>query len=197
MLLSDKDAAGESFVSTSLLGLSMVSFDPIPLNTANALLVEWGHKMGPCKRGNAVGWSHALIHEGRPVAVTVTASLIRERVGGAAHLTRENCIELARLCAARPGLCRVALRLWREFVFPALPYEWAMSYQDADIHNGNTYRFDGWKRIARARSGTDTRSGRPGRDKWVWVYPNSPNVASDLSRPISTTENHQRPDGRD
>jgi len=158
----------------SLCWASMVSFDPIPLAEANALLVAWGHKMGPCKRGNARGWSHALMHEGRPVAVTVTATLIRERVGGAAHLTRDNTIELARLCAERSGLCRVALRLWREFVFPALPYEWAMSYQDADLHSGNTYRFDGWTRVARARSGPDTRSGRAGRDKWVWVY--RPNV---------------------
>lgn len=151
--------------------IAMVSFDPIPLEEANRLLVLWGHKMGPCKRGNARGWSHALMHEGRPLAVTITASLIRETVGGAPHLNRGNCIELARLCAERPALCRVALRLWREFVFPALPYEYAMSYQDADLHTGNTYRFDGWERVSYARSGKDTRSGRAGRNKWVWVYP--------------------------
>lgn len=151
--------------------LPMVSFDAILLHEANALLTKWGHAMGPCCRGNSRGWSHALYFEGRPVAVTITATLIRERVGGAAHLTRENTVELARLCAERPGLCRVALRLWREFVLPALPYQYAISYQDADLHNGNTYRFDGWKRVARSRSGTDSRSGRVGRDKWVWQYP--------------------------
>lgn len=139
----------------------MVAFNPISLDEANRLLTQWGHKMGPCVRGNARGWSHALIHEGKPVAVTVTATLIRERVGGGAvHLTRKSSIELARLCAERSGLCRVALRIWREFVFPALGYQFAVSYQDADLHDGNTYRFDGWQRVARSRSGPDSRSGR-------------------------------------
>jgi hypothetical protein len=151
-----------------------VTFDSVSLADANLMLESWGHKMGACKRGNARGWSHALMHQGEPVAVTVTASLIRETVGGAPHLNRGNCIELARLCAARPGLCRVALRLWREFVFPTLPYEFAMSYQDADLHNGNTYRFDGWKRVSFSRSGKDTRSGRQGRNKWVWVWTRQP-----------------------
>lgn len=130
-----------------------VSFGPFPLFEANSLLELWGHKMGPLKRGNQGAWCHALIHEGRPVALT-TASY------------------LSRLCAERSGLCRVALRLWREFVFPSLPFRYAMSYQDADLHSGNTYRFDGWRRVARSRSGPDTRSGRPGRDKWIWLYEN-------------------------
>jgi len=155
----------------------IVTFEPVSLETANALLTQWSHKMGPCVRGNARGLCHALFHEGNPVAVTITATLIRECVGGGnGHLTRENTIELARLCAARPGLCRVVLRLWREFVLPTLPYEYAISYQDADIHNGNTYRFDGWERIGDiARSVTDSRSGRKGRNKWVWQFPPAKN----------------------
>lgn len=154
----------------------MVTFDPISLEEANASLSRWGHKMGPCMRGNARGWSHALFYEGRPVAVTITATLIRERVAGDANLTRENTIELARLCAERGGLCRVAIRLWREFVFPALRYQYAISYQDADLHNGNTYRFDGWRRLPTiAHSGIDSRSGRKGRNKWVWVWTNPKN----------------------
>jgi hypothetical protein len=101
----------------------------------------------------------------------MAASLIRECVGGGlGQLTRANTIELARLCAVRPGLCRVALRLWREFVFPRMGYEVAISYQDADLHNGNTYRFDGWTREAFSHSGTDKRSGRKGRNKWIWVW---------------------------
>lgn len=151
--------------------IPFVSFEPVPLETANACLERWGHKMGPCKRGNSRGWSHALMHEGEPVAVTITASLIRETVGGAPHLNRSNCIELARLCASRPDLCRATLRLWREFVFASLPYQFAMSYQDAKLHNGNTYRFDGWERVSYSSSGPDTRSGRAGRCKWVWVWP--------------------------
>jgi antitoxin VapB len=153
-----------------------VSYEPIPLGEANKCLVEWGHKMGELRRGKQGAAScHALIHDGRAVAVTTANTLIRPVVGGGCSwMTRENTIELSRLCAARGGLCRVALRLWREFVFPTMGYEFAVSYQDADSHNGNTYRFDGWERVGYAHSGTDTRSGRPGRDKWVWVWPGKP-----------------------
>lgn len=154
----------------------MVEFSPIPLSDANKFLVEQGHKMGPCNRpmkGNLASGggdeSHGLFHEGRLVGVTVTCTLQAAVVAG--EYTRENAIELGRLCADRPGLCRVLLRLWRMFVFDQLtdPIQFAVSYQDANVHNGNTYRFDGWKRKAFSHSGTDRRSGRPGRDKWIWV----------------------------
>jgi len=149
----------------------LVTFETVSLNEANQMLEAWGHKMGPLKRGNQLGWCHALMHRGNPVAVTTASYLIAPVVGNAHWLTRENTVELSRLCAARSGLCRIALRIWREFVFPALPFETAVSYQDADLHNGHTYRCDGWERVARSRSGVDTRSGRIGRDKWVWQYP--------------------------
>ena len=150
----------------------LIAFDNIDLAQANELLERWQHKMGPLKRGNQGAVCHALFFEEQPVAITTASNLIASRVGGGmVHLTRDNTIELSRLCAARPGLCRVMLRLWREFVFPALSYDFAVSYQDADLHTGNTYRFDGWYRAAFAHSGTDTRSGRLGRDKWVWVWP--------------------------
>jgi antitoxin VapB len=127
--------------------------------------------MGPIHRSNQTGWNYALYHDGRPVAVTMANTLIRERVGGTdLDLTRENTVELSRLCAARGGLNRVALRLWREFVFPTLGYQYAISYQDAQLHTGNTYRFDGWRRIGFSSSGTDSRSGRKGRRKFVWLW---------------------------
>lgn len=150
-----------------------VTFEPISLGEANACLAAWAHKMGPLERGDADRLPHyALRHEGVPVAVAMTSDLVRECVGGGnQHLTRDNTVELSRLCAARSGLCRVALRLWREFVFPQLGYQHAISYQDADMHNGNTYRFDGWRRIGFSSSGTDTRgSGRKGRRKWIWMW---------------------------
>lgn len=151
--------------------LPPITFEQIDLTCANDCLVAWGHKMGPLLRGNQAGTHYVLRHEGQPVAVAMTSTLIRECVGGGlSHLTRENCVELSRLCAIRPGLCRVALRLWREFVFPAIGMPFAISYQDADLHNGNTYRFDGWKRMAYSRSGPDKRSGRKGRNKWIWVW---------------------------
>jgi hypothetical protein len=171
MRMSERTQVPKTAAPLSLVGFSFVSFEPVALALANVCLESWGHKMGRLRRGNQGAVCHALLHEGKPVAVTTASTTIAPVVGGCDFLTRENCIELSRLCAVRGGLCRVALRLWREFVFPALGYQYAVSYQDADLHNGNTYRFDGWERVGRSRSGRDTRSGRPGRDKWVWVWP--------------------------
>lgn len=154
--------------------MAVASLVTISKEQANALLKQWQHKMGPCNRGNASGVCHALLHGSQPVAVTVVHSLIACTVGGVKGLHRDNCIELARLCAARSCLCRVMLRLWREFVFPTQGVDFACSYQDIDIHTGQTYRFDGWRRVGVSRSGTDTRSGRKGRVKAVWVWSENP-----------------------
>jgi antitoxin VapB len=153
----------------------IATFETCEIEEANRLLVSWGHKMGPCNRPEQYGlWCHVLRHEGEPVALTVTAPLVREHVGGGNDwMTRENTIELARLCASRKGLCRVALRMWREFHFPSHRLPWAMSYQDADLHTGATYKNDGWRRVGElCRGGSvDQRTGRVARKKWVWVYP--------------------------
>ena len=137
------------------------------LEEANTALAAWGHLMGPCRRPNGAIWAHGMYEHGVLVAVTVTSSLIRETAAG---FSRDEAIELARLCAARPHLCRVMLRLWREMVFPAFGLSWAISYQDEAHHTGDTYRFDGWRRIGRSRSGTDSRSGRRGRNKTIWGW---------------------------
>jgi hypothetical protein len=143
----------------------------VDLDVANRCLVAWGHRMGPFNRPYDT-WCHALFEHGEPVAVVIAATLVRETCAG---LDRSQAIELARLCAARPHLCRPALRLWREMVLPALArahgYSWAVSYQDAVLHTGDTYRFDGWLSMARSRSGTDQRSGRKGRSKVIWGWP--------------------------
>jgi antitoxin VapB len=151
----------------------LATFDEIPLSEANVLLVRWGHKMGALERGNSAALHcHALIVHGDPVGLACTSSLIRERVGGGlGHLTRSNTVELSRLCAAEPWACRVVLRMWREIVFPALGYAAAISYQDAHLHSGNIYRFDGWRRAGYSHSGNDSRTGRRGRDKYIWVWP--------------------------
>lgn len=147
-----------------------VSFCPITREELNECLSAWGHLMGPVHRPTG-GWSHGLVHDGELVAVVAIDTLIRERVAG---LTRHEAVELSRLCAARPDLCRVALRLWRAFVFPVLRmqcgFAWAVSYQDAALHSGGLYRFDGWVRLADSRSGTDSRSGREGRRKVIWGW---------------------------
>ncbi|UPG89308.1 hypothetical protein L2Y96_18185 [Luteibacter aegosomaticola] len=157
------------------------SFETVPLAKANELLEAWGHKMGALLRGNSAALHcHALFVHGEPVAIACTSSLIRERVGGGlGHLTRANAVELSRLCAREPWACRVALRLWREVVFPGLGVAAAISYQDADLHTGNTYRFDGWARAGYSHSGNDKRTGRQGRDKYIWVWP--PHAASGIA----------------
>lgn len=151
----------------------LATFDAISLEQTNRLLVEWGHRMGPLLRGNSAALHcHALIVHGEPVGLACTSSLIRERVGGGlVHLTRANTIELSRLCAREPWACRVVLRLWREIVFPQTGYAAAISYQDANLHSGNIYRFDGWQRAGYSHSGKDGRTGRAGRDKYIWVWP--------------------------
>lgn len=147
-----------------------VAFRPTERDALNCCLVDWGRKMGPVRRPTG-GWSHALFVDGEPLAVVATDTLIRPRVAG---LGRHQAVELSRLCAARPDLCRVVLRLWRTVVFPILCEEcgfvWAVSYQDAALHSGNLYRFDGWVRIGYSRSGTDPRTGRKGRRKVIWGW---------------------------
>lgn len=150
----------------------IVELAPCSISAANELLVSWGHVMGPCNRPwQATSFAHVLQVHNRPVAVTITAGLIAPHPGGLGHITRDNAVELARLCAGERWACRVMLRLWREVVFPATGKRFAVSYQDADIHTGNTYRFDGWRRMAYSRAGgTDRRSGRAARNKWVWLW---------------------------
>lgn len=124
--------------------------------------------MGELRRPTT-GWAHGLRQDNELLAVVSADTRIRPRVAG---LTRRDAVELSRLCAARPDLCRLALRLWRSFVFPVLArergYRWAVSYQDAALHSGNVYRFDGWVRLGRSRNGIDPRTGRKGRNKVIW-----------------------------
>ena len=150
----------------------LVSFDAISIDELNRCLVLWGHKMGPWERpdfGNAR--FHGLRHNGELIAVAAADQLIPEAVCG---LSRSEAIELGRVCASRPHLNRVLLRLWREFVFPAICRErgctWAISYQDAVLHSGDLYRFDGWQQLGKSNSGTDQRSGRKGRRKIIWGW---------------------------
>lgn len=141
----------------------------------NKLLVRWEHRMGPYTRPNfTIEAHHALFEHGEPVAVVAAGETVREVVGQTG-IRREECIELVRLCAARPHLCRPMLRLWRELVFPALvavhSRPIAVSYQDEDLHNGNVYRFDGWVDIGKGgRGGPDTRTGRAGRKLRIWAW---------------------------
>lgn len=167
-----------------LLG-PLVAFDAIDPDQLNRCLVAWGHKMGPLHRPRfgEFGGAHGLYHEGQLVAVTAHEKMIAAQTCG---LTRADAFELARVCAARPGLCRVALRLWREFVFPAAAgigrFSWAISYQDRAEHRGTLYRMDGWVRLGHTSSGTDHRGRegtRHGRRKTVWGWTADPDLMAE------------------
>jgi hypothetical protein len=150
----------------------LVSFDAITIAELNRCLVSWEHKMGPWNRPDyGSARFHGLRHNGELLAVVACDRLIAETTAG---LGRDVALELGRVCAARRDLNRVALRLWREFVFPAICQQtgqtWAVSYQDAVLHGGDLYRFDGWARIGESSSGTDQRSGRKGRRKVIWGW---------------------------
>lgn len=150
----------------------LISFDSIDVGELNDCLVKWGHKMGPWNRPNYGSEAfHGLRHHGELIAVTAAARMIPARTAG---FRRSEACELGRLCASRPGLNRASLRLWREFVFPALclahGWAWVISYQDAVLHTGDLYRFDGWIKAGVSRSGTDQRSGRKGRNKVIWAW---------------------------
>lgn len=154
----------------------LISFDAISRNELNKCLVAWGHKMGPWNRPDyGCEVFHGLQHNGDLVAVTAAARLIPKVTAG---LSRDDAFELGRVCAARRDLNRVALRLWREFVFPAMcrahGWTWAISYQDAALHSGDLYRFDGWVRLGHSSSGTDARSGARGRRKVIWGWSLTP-----------------------
>lgn len=169
-------------VATSLFPI--VQLQEISVVELNRCLDAWGHRMGPMTRPVEYGvWCHALVQDGRAIAITSAATLIRTHVGGGlAHLSRTDTVELSRLCAARRDLNRSMLRLWRELVFPVLQYPNAISYQDAAMHRGDVYRFDGWARSPRrSHSGTDHRTGAIGRDKWIWVWPPSALIAREVT----------------
>jgi len=150
----------------------VVSLDRIERHELNDCLTAWQHKMGAWTRPfEQVEWLHGLRHNGELVAVTAAAQLMRERCGG---FDRSQAFELGRVCAARPHINRAMVRLWREFVFPAIcaahGYCAVISYQDAVMHRGDLYRFDGWTLVGASRSGTDARSGRKGRSKKIWAW---------------------------
>lgn len=150
----------------------LVSFDAIPLGELNRCLVAWGHAMGPWERPDyGTARFHGMRHHGELVAVTAADCLIKPTCAG---LSRADAFELGRVCAVREHLNRAALRIWREFVFPALCREhgfaWVVSYQDAILHSGDLYQFDGWVRLGVSRSGTDKRRGKRGRSKVIWGW---------------------------
>ncbi len=158
---------------------ALLSVDAMDNDRADAALIAWGHKMGPCRRPAGTLSSHGMFLHDELVALTVTAALVTPTCAG---LGRDDAIELARLCAVRAGINRPMLRLWREFIFPCFGRPWAVSYQDEALHTGDTYRFDGWIKLREhAHSGTERRSGRAGRTKTVWGWHADATVRAQMS----------------
>jgi hypothetical protein len=82
-----------------MLAPPIIHLEQIDLAEANRALAAWQHRIGACHRPNAAILAHGIFAHGNVAAVTVTASLISEKVSG---LSRDQALELARLCAARP-----------------------------------------------------------------------------------------------
>jgi hypothetical protein len=72
-----------------------VTAESIPVREANALLVAWGHRLGPfSQRG------YALFVDSVPVSLAMSASAVSGTVAG---FRRDEVVELARLCSAPGG----------------------------------------------------------------------------------------------
>jgi antitoxin VapB len=137
----------------------LVSFDLIDRDEANECLVRWGHKMGANNRPlYRAPIDFGLREMGELQGVICCDTLIRETCG----LNRHTGFELSRLCAAAPRISRALIRLFTEFAYPAIVRTWgtpwAISYQNAKMHRGDLYRFDGWLRLRETSGGSDPRA---------------------------------------
>jgi hypothetical protein len=105
-----------------LLDAPLATLQLLEPDEANDLLVAWGHKLGPVHRPFRME-AYALVLNGRPVSVAVSASTVSGHVVGWLDLAkkerpvrfeRQEVVELARLASAPDAAwaTRVMLRLW-------------------------------------------------------------------------------------
>lgn len=160
----------------------IVGVNRIPLYVANELLILWNHKLGPCNRPFHVE-AFALEMNGSPVAVAISASIVKGPVAG---YKRNEVVELARLASNDKWANRVILRIWREVLAPK--YEcWlpkaVVSYSHNALHGGHIYRTDGWQKVT-DRAGSNGKGGNWSRrgkgyanetlngykTLWLWEY---------------------------
>lgn len=164
-----------------LMTVPITAVIPIDIDRANALLSQWGHRLGPINRPFRME-AYAFEIDGSPVNVAVSASIVSSTVAG---YQCQEVVELARLCAdpAFAWSNRVMLRLWRETLAPrwkCWPVKAAISYSHNAMHRGDLYRFDGWTKIredagksgggawSRPRYATDAVMGS--KTLWLWRY---------------------------
>lgn len=164
-----------------LLDAPLGAFTVLDVDTANDLLVEWGHNLGRCERPfRSEAWVLEL--EGEPVSLALSASAVSDTVAG---YRRGEVVELARLCT-KPGeswATRIMLRFWRERCAPrwqCWPVKAAIAYSQNAQHPGSIYRTDGWEKVREdagsSGGGTYSTLRRPGdshhgaKTLWVWRY---------------------------
>lgn len=122
-------------------------FAKITKKQANELLGEFGHPLGPFTRPfGCQAWGLAI--DGVAVAVAVSGSTVGATAAG---YQRRQVVDLARIARHpdHPGVMRVMLRLWRDYLGPRWDY-WDDPVQAAVSYAlpgkaGNLYRFDGWR----------------------------------------------------
>lgn len=128
-------------------------FAPINKDQANELLVAFGHPLGPFTRPFGYqAWDLAI--DGQAVAVAVSGSTVGATAAG---YKRREVVDLARIARHpdHPGIMRVMLRLWRDYLGPSWDY-WDAPVQAAVSYVlpgkwGNLYRFDGWRKYGDCR----------------------------------------------
>lgn len=170
-----------------LLTVPLVGLHPVTLEEANALLVRFGHRLGPVERPFR-SECFVLELDGEAVSVAVSASAVSDTIvgeidGQPIEYRRDEVVELARLASSEPWANRVMIRLWREACAPrwtCWPVRAAVSYSKNAMHRGDLYRFDGWTRIrtdagssgggawSRKRYASDAVHGS--KSLWVWRY---------------------------
>jgi hypothetical protein len=170
-------------------------FAPITKRQANDLLVEFGHPLGPFTRPFGFqAWGLAI--DGVAVAVAVSGSTVGARSAG---YTRRQVVDLARIARHpnHPGVMRVMLRLWRDYLGPRWPY-WDEPPQAAVSYclpgkTGNLYRFDGWRKYGDCRpwagGGTWSRPSKANgladgvKGLYFYEYPKPPSDADPIGVP--------------
>lgn len=151
-----------------LLDVAIAGVYPITNAEANALLVKWEHKLGPCNRPFRTE-SFALVVSGEPVAVAMSASIVHGPVAG--YSTQE-VVELARLASVNKWTNRVMIRLWREILAPSYACwepQALVSYSHNALHGGEIYRTDGWRKVTDKAGSTGNGGNWARRGKG---YPN-------------------------
>jgi hypothetical protein len=176
-------------------------FEKISKEQANELIAAFGHPLGKYNRSFGYqAWGLAI--DGQAVAVAVSGSTVGATSAG---YSRFQVVELARIARHpdHPGVMRVMLRLWRDYLagrwdYWAAPVQAAVSYGLPSDENGkgtgNLYRFDGWKLWGKCKpwaGGGDQSWSNPSKAndmgdgiKSLWYY-EYPSAARDISALLS------------